>query len=64
MFPEEEGARYSSLLSTVDKDQSEKNTDISIFDVLFTSRKLLSLIMTLSNAVIYFMIRSTPPGGP
>lgn len=63
VFPEEEGARYSSLLSTVDKDQSEKNTDMSIFNVLFISRKLLSLIMTLSNAVIYFMIRTHHLGG-
>lgn len=64
VFPQAEGARYSSLLTTVDKDQSEKNTDISIFNALFTSRELPSLIMTLSNAVIYFMIWSRLPGGP
>lgn len=52
-----------SPLGTVDRDQSEKCTDKSVFNALFTSRKLLSLIMTLSNTVIYFMIWSTLPEG-
>lgn len=52
-----------SSLGTVDKDQREKSTAKSVFKALFTSRKLLSLIMTLSNTVIYFMIWSALPGG-
>lgn len=54
--------RYGSPLGTVGRNQSEKSTVKSIFKALFTSRTLLSLIMTLSNTVIYFMIWSTLPG--
>lgn len=63
-LPQDGGADNGSRLGTMDRNQSEKSTDKSIFKALFTSRRLLSLIITLSNAVIYFMIWSTLPSGP